>query len=138
MATTRLSPAGLPGAPWGDFSGKTESIPEVPALAASARNVTERPIFPHSRPETFQAVMSWSAALIRQLTALYQEYGYRVNRTLLVDGTEPMQQPLPLAGFTEATLPPAADWPGSLIIVSDGAPGDRLRYSDGTAWITVA
>lgn len=36
--------------------------------------------------------------------------------------------------YTLATVPPAADWTGHLIVISDATP-QCLAYSDGTNWI---
>lgn len=40
--------------------------------------------------------------------------------------------------FTETTKPAATDVPvATIIYISDGADGDRMRYSDGTVWRTL-
>jgi hypothetical protein len=44
--------------------------------------------------------------------------------------------PFHLASYTVATLPPAANFAGALVYVSDGGVGQMLRYSDGTNWIS--
>jgi hypothetical protein len=36
--------------------------------------------------------------------------------------------------FTLATLPPAADWDGAVVIITDATP-PCLAFSDGTNWI---
>lgn len=74
-------------------------------------------------------------ALRVQLEILLREHGYRLNRVLPKDGTEAMEAPLPLESYTLATRPPAADWPGSIIFVSDALDGMELQWSDGTAWL---
>lgn len=44
--------------------------------------------------------------------------------------------PLKLKAYTVATRPPAADFPGCIIYVSDGTASNKLQYSDGTNWIS--
>ena len=40
------------------------------------------------------------------------------------------------ASFTVATLPPAADWPNTVVFVTDGAGGaPTLAFSNGTGWL---
>lgn len=43
-----------------------------------------------------------------------------------------LARPLKVAPFTEASLPPAADWPDCTVYVSDR---DVLATSNGTAWL---
>lgn len=44
-----------------------------------------------------------------------------------------------IESFTVATVPPAADWKGHLIHVSNGSAGAAcLAYSDGSNWKVIA
>lgn len=47
------------------------------------------------------------------------------------------KSPPTLPEYLESTLPPAADWTRGLVYVKDGPAGDKVRYSDGSAWITL-
>lgn len=58
----------------------------------------------------------------------------RANVSLPTDGSQPMSYPLPLASYTVATLPTAADWDNSLVYVSNETDGATLAFSDGTNW----
>lgn len=41
-----------------------------------------------------------------------------------------------LNAFTVATLPSAADWPNTVVFVTNGAAGNPvLAFSDGTNWL---
>lgn len=43
-----------------------------------------------------------------------------------------------IESFTVATVPPAADWKGHLIHVSNGAAGSPcLAFSNGTDWLQI-
>lgn len=101
------------------------------------RSVQERPLLPQSRPQTVPGLFSWAGEMARQLTALFQEYGFRVNRTLPKDGSEAMQNPMRLVTVTVATLPTASQWTGAVVYVSDGAAGAKFRGSDGTSWVNL-
>lgn len=96
--------------------------------------VNERPLMPQTYPATFAGLMSFTGDLVRQLIAVFQEYGYRLNRVLPVDGSERMRGPLPLAHYTVNTLPAASDHTGALVFVTDETDGPVAAFSDGTAW----
>lgn len=81
-------------------------------------------------------ISQWANSLQRALSAFARGAGYRVNRVLPLDGTEPMQAPLPLEPLLTANLPAAADWTGAIVYVSDGAtPG--LYQSNGVTWVAI-
>lgn len=80
---------------------------------------------------------SYLSALVRALTTVLDRYARRVNQTLPKDGSEPMGAPFPLKSYTVAGLPPAADHEGSVVYVSDGAPAQKVRYSDGSSWVSM-
>ena len=58
----------------------------------------------------------------------------RANASLPLDGSRGMQDPLPLASYTVATLPNATLWTNSIIYVSDETGGAIPAFSDGTNW----
>lgn len=99
--------------------------------------VNERPIFPSLGRADSAGVGTWSVSMIRQLTTVFQQYGFRLNNALLVDGGEAMENPLILATFTTSTLPTASEWEGAIIYVSDGAVGEKFRGSNGTDWVNL-
>ena len=78
---------------------------------------------------------SWAISVTQLIANSLGQLGFRLNRTLVVDGTERMTGPLPLMSYTVATRPAAASYIGSLIYVSDAAAGNKLQYSDGASWI---
>jgi len=57
----------------------------------------------------------------------------RANASLPKDGSDPMQEPLPLMSYTVTGAPTASLWEGSIIYVSDDTP-PGFAYSDGTNW----
>lgn len=89
--------------------------------------VVERPALPD--PAT--------PAFIAALLQVFQQYGYRLNRTITRNGGTAMTAPLPLASFAEADLPDATSWEGAIVYVNDGASGERFRGSDGTSWVNL-
>lgn len=54
-------------------------------------------------------------------------------RETLTIGELTCEQPLRFPIFTVATLPPAADWEGATVFVSDATP-PNLSTSTGTIW----
>lgn len=61
--------------------------------------VNERPQIPTGDRRTIRSITLWSDTLIRQLVAIFQNYGYRLNKVLPKDGTEAMTGNLDLGGF---------------------------------------
>lgn len=102
-----------------------------------ARKIPERPMFPSSVPSSPVRLAETVRAVLSQLTALLAESNFRLNRSLPTDGDEAMEAPLPLQILTVATLPPAGDWTGAIVFVSDGAAGAKFRGSDGTTWLSL-
>lgn len=90
------------------------------------------------RGPTTIGVDNWAANLTTVLSTLLTSVCQRLNGSLHEDGRVRMQAPLLLAEYAEATLPDATQFPGGLIFVSDGASGQKLRYSDGTTWVDIA
>ncbi|MFN4261962.1 MAG: hypothetical protein ACK4RK_21995, partial [Gemmataceae bacterium] len=82
-------------------------------------------------------LLRFSSDLVRQLVAVFSEYGFRLNRVLPKDGSEAMTAPMQLRSYTVATRPDAADWEGAVIYVSDGGSGARFQGSDGSAWVNL-
>lgn len=70
-----------------------------------------------------------------------RQLAIRANASLPKDGTEGMQKPLRLQELVVADL--STDpydpslWEGSLVYVSDGSAGQKIRYSDGSSWIVL-
>jgi hypothetical protein len=92
------------------------------------KQVLESPTLPSSGLAALQALVAY-------MTPLFRDIGYRLNRTMPKDGSERLTNPLPLAVYTTATRPAAADWIGSVILVSDAVPNQKFQGSDGTAWV---
>lgn len=65
------------------------------------------------------------------------DLGFRINRLLPTDGSEPMSGPLPLAQYTVATRPAASAAPWSVIAVTDGGAGAEVQASNGSAWVNL-
>jgi len=98
-----------------------------------AEKVVERPaLSPPGPGDNFER---WASAHISQLLEVFQQYGYRLNRVVDENGLTPMQAPIVLAAFAVANLPPAADWEGAIIYVTDGGAGEKFRGSDNTSWV---
>lgn len=80
-------------------------------------------------------------ALLRMLADVHSLFAFRINRVLPMDGSERMTGPFPLMEYVDgppSTVPTASDYEGTLIYVSDGAAGQKLRFSDGSSWLNVA
>jgi len=60
------------------------------------------------------------------------EHAQRLNISFPMDGTEPMQAPLPLQPILTVDLPPAADHEGSTLYDETL---QRMVYSNGAAWV---
>lgn len=116
-----------------------EAVPRVrfSETEYSMRTVQEQPVMSQAVPENVVGLAHAFGVLLRSLIFLFNEYGYRINRVLPTDGTEPMIGPLELMTYTVATLPTAADYEGSVIYVSDGGAGTKFRGSDGTSWVSL-
>lgn len=101
-----------------------------------ARPAPERVNFPIV-PRDQQALRGWASSLVARLADLITELGTRANASISDDGDKRMAAPLPLQSVKAADLPPAADWEGSIIYVSDGASGAKFRGSDGSSWVNL-
>ena len=73
----------------------------------------------------------------RQIAEYARQCGDRANAGYPRDGTEAMEAPMPLATYTVATLPTAADYTGCIIYVSDAGAGARFQGSHGGAWVNL-
>lgn len=96
---------------------------------------TESPALPN--PPARHGRDGFEHALVASIARLFMEVGYRVNRVLPVDGSEPMSGPLRLAEYTVATRPAASAHPWSVIAVTDGGAGAEFQASNGTAWVNI-
>lgn len=97
-----------------------------------ARRVPRTPVLPSGLPRLDPAL----GPLNRTLFQTFTEHSNRLNAGMQRDGSEPAQAPVPLQEVALADLPPAADWPGGIIFVTDGGLGGAgaLYVSDGTSW----
>lgn len=98
--------------------------------------VEERPGLPLA-PSQSPPPTQWLVSLLKALSRLFTEIGYRLNRTLPKDGSEAMTAPLVLRAYTVATRPAAADYAGGVIYVSDGGAGAVIQASNGAAWVNL-
>lgn len=98
---------------------------------------TPKLVRPPRRP-TMLAQGLFNGDLTRNLHNVLGDISFRANRTLGRDGEERMEGPLPLVELETADLPPAADFPGAVIFVTDAPAGEQVQYSDGTNWIPLA
>lgn len=101
------------------------------------RPVSERPLLPQAIPGNIPGLVAYTSGLGKQLLNVFQEYGFRINRTLPKDGSEVMTGPMPLASYTTATRPTASDHEGAVIYVSDASSGANFQGSDGTNWVSL-
>ena len=101
------------------------------------RPVEEAPGLPSAPTTADKPVATWAGGMVSRLSKLLREFAGRVNATLPKDGTEPMSGPLPLARYTVATLPAAADAPWTVVAVTDGGAGAVIRASNGSAWVNL-
>lgn len=60
------------------------------------------------------------------------------DRYVSIDGTVATTGPINLASYTVAGVPTAADYPNSLVYVSNESGGATPAFSDGTNWRRVA
>lgn len=97
--------------------------------------VNDRPFLPQAVPPDFHGLLRTFGELVRQLLAVFSEYGFRINHSLPKDGSERMDAPLPLKTYLTAARPDPADWPGAVIYVSDASAGQKFQGSDGSAWV---
>ena len=105
------------------------------AILPGRRLVTEQPFLPDPLGLTGPAGV-WARRMKAALTLYLSDVTYRLNRTLLQDGTEQMTGALKLKVFTEATKPSAsAGGAGAVIFVSDGTSGRKFQGSDGSTWL---
>ena len=98
--------------------------------------VEERPVIPAGGIRGPGS--EFMTSLVQVLLRMFSVSGYRLNRVLPNDGTEPMTGPLPLATYLDGppdTKPAAADFEGTIIYVSDGGAGHLFRGSNGAAWV---
>lgn len=80
-----------------------------------------------ARPDAAEAVLDG-----RILARLWFRWVSRVTDRL--NGREPLK----LRAYTVASLPAAADWLNSAVIVSDEVGGATIAISDGTSWLRVS
>ena len=114
-------------------------MPELRVSEAehSMNPVQEQPLMSQAVPENVKGIARAFGVLLRTLITLFGEYGYRINRVLPTDGSEPMTMPLVLREYTVATRPTASDWEGGVIYVSDGGAGAVFQGSDGSSWVNL-
>lgn len=79
-------------------------------------------------------VMQWAGDAMTQIARELMAHAQRLNKALLEDGSEAMEQPLLLPSYTVAGLPAAGSWQGAIVYVSNGTANKRLAVSDGTNW----
>ncbi len=102
--------------------------------------VNERPIFPQLIRADALGVSGWSTSMIRQLTTVFQQYGYRINHSVLADPSIPVADLNDIAGIgmqlfktaSETNLP--AGVAGEGLLLHMGREVDRrtqIHISDG-------
>ncbi len=99
--------------------------------------VIESPRLPSPTTSLPEDLAQFAESLVVTLIGILQERGFRLNRVLPRDGTEPMDAPLTLETYTTATRPAAASYAGAIIYVSDAASGNKFQGSDGTSWVSL-
>ncbi len=95
-----------------------------------ANQVAKTPIVPGFLKSTDRQTQDSLGALNKAFYQYGIEVSTRLNLAFMRDGSEAMENPLPLQ--TVSTLPAAADWEGG-IIYDTGT--NELKWSDGTNWI---
>lgn len=107
------------------------------AVLPGRRLVTEQPFLPDPLGLTGKTG-AWARQIKATLTLYLTDVTFRLNRTLLRDGSVQMTGALKLNVFTEATKPTAAAaGAGAVIFVSDGTDGTLFQGSNGTDWIAL-
>lgn len=99
-----------------------------------AKKVEEKPAIPHflaGSGDVMSAVSAYAAAMGQRLSRTLLDYGYRLNRSLNVDGQDAMEGPLTLQPVAGANLPTPSAHPGALVFDTTA---QRPAYSDGSAW----
>lgn len=94
--------------------------------------VLEQPGFPQAQGRTLAALANQLIALIRQLFTLFPMYGYRLNRVLPMDGSEPMTGPIELSTTFDDYLVPG------LFLAKGATPPDLETFRDGLKLLTFA
>ncbi len=94
--------------------------------------VNERPIIPQLYRPDAQGVSGWSISLVRQLTTVFQQYGYRINKGLTVEdlGSEGGNLAELDALNNFAQMLQVAGEP--LVSSGSNANGHWTRFADGT------
>lgn len=82
-------------------------------------------------------VLSWAGNLVKAVGARFAAIGIRLNGSIHKDGEIGMAAPFKLAEYAIADLPPAADYPWTIVAVTDGAAGQQFRGSNGVAWVNL-
>ena len=105
------------------------------AILPGRRLVLEKPFLP-APLGVAGATGAWARQMQATLSLYLSDVAFRLNRTLLRDGTVQMTGELKLNVFTEATKPSAsAGGAGAVIFVSDGTSGRKFQGSDGSSWL---
>lgn len=99
--------------------------------------VSERPALSPPFGRDAPAIARWASSVTSIIVNVFQQFGYRLNRTLPKDGTEAMTGPLELETYTTATKPSASDYEASIIYVSDASAGSKFQGSDGSSWVSL-
>ena len=98
------------------------------------KSVSERPPLPQTTPSTFAGLLQFTQDIVKQLITLLTEYGYRLNRVLPKDGSEPMTGDLDMGGNAILDI----DWAGSDDGAGSGLDADTVDGAHvGTSGATV-
>lgn len=81
------------------------------------KQVDERPMLPHAFPQNQNGLMAAYSALVKSMLGIFSAYGFRLNRTMPLDGSEAAAA-LPLASRSTDPADPADG--GAVIWLSDG------------------
>lgn len=81
--------------------------------------------------------MRWAVQLAMSLRPVFFNIGQRLNGSIHKDGEIGMEAPFKLKEYTVATRPDPADFPWTVIAVTDGGAGAEFQGSNGTSWVNL-
>lgn len=99
--------------------------------------VPEQVEIPSPQGERGLLGFGWAVTMAISLKSTFYSIGQRLNGSLHKDGEVGMDAPFKLKTYTVATRPDPADYPWTVIAVSDGGAGAEFQGSNGISWVNL-
>lgn len=120
------------------IDGNTNTLSNIPASALDATGDGDLAVTADDAGTTNYLAMWSNGNLVDgPVAADVILTGTGDERYVSIDGSVETTGPINLASFTVAGVPTAADYPNSVIYVSNETGGATLAFSDGTNWLRV-